>query len=210
MGQPIAGIESLLAQRTDGQLIFHYEPYLLDELSKANRQQLLECGAFCDRATAVAIVDAVRTLILEWAIEVEKTGIKGTDVNFSDQEQKIAAGAPISIHIGSITGFTGTLGVGNVARDATSSALQIDHVQNLVNEIKSHVAALSSEGLDEQELMQRIEALEAELRKRTPDRGVIANLLTELRSIVAETARGIVSSGLVTLLNQILGTGVPG
>jgi len=58
--------------------------------------------------------------------------------------------------------------------------------------------------------MQRIEALEAELRKRTPDRGVIANLLTELRSIVAETARGIVSSGLVTLLNQILGTGVPG
>jgi hypothetical protein len=210
IGQSIPGIEGQLKTGSTASLIFPYPPALMAALNAVNRRQMVECGVKFSATSLVAIVEAVRTLVLEWSIEMERAGIAGSDLRFSDEEKNRAQAAPISIHIESIGTFTGNLGIGNVASDITStSSIQVERVANLLSQIKSHSTALAQEGLNEQDILRRVSAIEAELHKPTPDHQIIRSLLTGLRSVVVGAAQGLLTSGLLSLLNQILGTGVP-
>jgi hypothetical protein len=208
IGQSIPGIEGQLSSGVT-RLIFPYPPALQTALNEVNRRQIVECGVKFDASNLVAIVEAVRTLVLEWAIEMERAGIKGVDATtFSQTEKDRAQSGPISIHIASIGTFTGNLGVGNTAADVSSSAIQVDRVEQLLSQIKSHSSGLAREGLDEDDLLRRVAAIEAELKKPSPNHRILRALLTELKAIIVGTAQGLLSTGVLSLLNQILGTGV--
>jgi hypothetical protein len=204
IGQSIPAMESQIIN-TKGSLIFPYPPQVMAMLNKTNRRQMIECGVKFDPSALVAIVEAVRTLILEWALESAAAGITGSS---ETAEADRAKAAPVSINIGSIGYFTGNLGAGNIAADITSSAV-IDRVQYLIGEIKSHVGDLTKEGLNETELRERVAAVENEIKKSSPDHKVLRSLLDGLREIFIHASGGLVSSGVIFLLNQVLGTGVP-
>ena len=210
IGQSIPGIEGQIQTNPGAYLIFPYSPKLKAALNKVNRGRIANCGISFHASSLIPIVEAARTLVLEWAIDMEKAGISGSDISFSNEERARASAAPTAIHIGSIGNFTGNLGVGNSAGDITFSPLQIDRVRDLVNQIKTHSATLRHEGMDEAKLLQRVRQIEAELAKTTPDVSFLQQLLNGLKVAVATTAQGLVSSGLLSMINQILGTGVPG
>ena len=205
----LSRIEGQLKTGPNTQLIFPYPPAFQAALQTGNRRQMVQSGVKFDPSNLVAIVEAVRTLVLEWAIEMERAGIKGADAAFSQTEKERAREGPIAIHIGSIGSFTGNLGVGNTAADVSSSAIQVDRVEQLLSQIKSHSSGLAREGLDEHDLLHRLAAVEAELKKPSPDHKIIRTLLTELKAVVAGATQGLLSTGVLALLNQILGTGVP-
>jgi hypothetical protein len=209
IGQSIPGIEGQPQSGPDARLIFPYPPAFVEAINKSNKRPIVTCGVKFDSSNLVAIVEAVRTLVLEWAIEMERTGIKGENATFSQTEKDRAQTGPIAIHIGSIGSFTGNLGVGNTAADVSSSVIQVDHVEQLLNQIKSHSAGLVKEGLNEQDLLRRVTEIESELKKTSPDQGVLRRLLTGLKSVVEGTAQGLLTTGVLSLLNQILGVGVP-
>ncbi len=86
IGQPIAGIESSIALGSS--FIFDYPADVVNNLSDACGWRIPRAGAELDRAALVSIVDAVRTLILEWALALENAGVTGFDVSFSQDEKK--------------------------------------------------------------------------------------------------------------------------
>jgi hypothetical protein len=208
IGQPISGIESLLSAKDRGELIFPYPPDIVELLNTGNDVYFAEMGAHFDRSSAVAIVDAVRTLVLEWAMELEKAGITGSEVNFSPDEQARARRLGVSIQIGSIHSFTGNLGSSNVSGDIIVSTLTAERVRDVVSQAKAQTEQLVREGIDRNELLERLGGIEKALNKGE-SLSVLEQLLTELRSSVAKTAGKLVSSGLLTILNQLLGTGIP-
>ena len=74
----------------------------------------------------VGILDAVRNMVLNWALELEQTGILGEGLTFSAAEKEKAASAP-SIHI---TNFQGVLG------DVQAEQLQIGDYASVHQRLK--------------------------------------------------------------------------
>jgi hypothetical protein len=83
--------------------------------------------------------------------------------------------------------------------------LPVEKVRDLVDQIKGHEAT-KPHG---EELEDHVTALEAELGKEEPHPPTLASLLDNLRKLSAEATEGLIHSGAMDLLNEILGTGVP-
>jgi hypothetical protein len=128
-------------------------------------------------------------------------------MSFSPAEQKKAQSASQVFNIGSIGSFTGNLGVGNTSADITNAPINIEQVKNLVSQIKSHSEALSNEGIDPATLATALAAVEAQLEKGKPS--LLRHALDDLGKIMTKAAGGLISAGVIGILHQILGTGVP-
>jgi hypothetical protein len=209
IGQSIPAMEAQLkAQGPKTLLIFPYPEKIKAMLAKGNNRQIAQCGVRFEASALEGITEAVRTLVLEWAIEVSKTGVSDTDKDFSESDRKKAAG--VTIQIGSIGTFTGNLGVGNASADITSSSpLSLEEVGKLLTQIKTLAVEATREGVNEDELLRRIADIEAEVKKPAPNHGVIRTMLHGLQGIFIHAAGGVVAAGVIATLNQLLGTGVP-
>jgi hypothetical protein len=86
--------------------------------------------------------------------------------------------------------------------------LNVDKVRNLVAQIKSQAEHLANEGVETSALGAVLEKIEIHIAK--PNESLLRKALGELQSIMTDAAGGLVSTGALALLHQILGTGVPG
>jgi hypothetical protein len=97
--------------------------------------------------------------------------------------------------------------VGNSAGDITNTPLNIEQVKNLISQVRSHSATLQDEGVDPLQLSATLNKIEEHLAKS--DQSLLRKALEELGTVVAKAAGGLVSTGIIGLLHQIFGTGIP-
>jgi hypothetical protein len=207
VGQKISELEHLIKDGADGTLQIPFPPQLINQLNQGLPFQFGNMALLMSSASIVGILEAVRDRVLTWAIELERLKIKGDDYSFSDNERKQAHQPNITMVIENIGTFTGNLGVGNTARDVTSTPIDLDQVRKLVAQIKSHAGGLKEEGIDAKALADCLQQIENEVkRKNVP---LLRKALETLNDVVAKTADGLISTGIGALLHQILGTGVP-
>lgn len=110
--EPISAIESSIANATDQtSLSIKLNSHLQDLLRQANNTNHVDVRIHFGLNVLVAIVDSVRGLILDWAIDLEKRGIHGEGISFSMEEKAKAAAIASSI---TITHFSGQLHQGDV------------------------------------------------------------------------------------------------
>ncbi len=208
IGQSVPGIEGQLQTSRDQSLIFPYPPKLVDAFNRTNRGRIVQCGVKFASASLVAIVEAVRTLVMEWAISMEKAGITGTDLSFSAAEKDKAKAAAVVVNVGTIHQFSGNLASPGVSGDVIVSTLSIDKVRDFINQVKPHTKQLIREGVDGAELSAKLNALQKSVDSNA-SASVITKLLHELKGTLAVAAGKVVASGVLSLLNQAMGTGVP-
>ena len=89
------------------------------------------------------------------------------------------------------------------------ASLQIEKVRNIVSQIKTHSVSLVGEGVDINALSDHIATIERELEKAGPRHSQIRDALMLLQVGFGKLDQKLIASGAFTLLNQILGTGVP-
>jgi hypothetical protein len=203
----VANIEQLVAGNSSS-LISQYPPSILDLLTKSLGTPVAQAGAEISTASAFGILDAVRTAVLDWAIEMEKAGVHGAGMSFSATELQKAQSASQVFNIGTIGSFTGNLGVGNTSADITNAPINIDQVKNLIAQVKSHSKALTNEGVDSAALAKALAAVEGQLGKEK-EPSLLRHALNDLEKVMIKATGGLVSAGVVALVHQILGTGVP-
>jgi hypothetical protein len=109
--ESVASLEQLALG--EGQVHVPLGPALINEINKGSDVAFGEMSLFLDRTRIVAILDAVRTKVLDWSIELERQGIRGEGLAFDEQERKHAKELQSTINIGSIANFTGNLGQGH-------------------------------------------------------------------------------------------------
>jgi len=206
--QPIAAIEELLGPGKD-EFLMDFAPHIVDALNKTANFQWPRYALHIDRGSLVKIVDRVRTLVLDWALDLERAGIFGNEFTFTPAEKRKAQEASVAINIGNIGSFAGNLGAGNSSGDITASDIQVDQVRKLAEETRQHVEALVANGADHEALGRSLSAIEKEVDQPSPDRGALRGYLTDLRNAVSGAAGNLIASGVLTTINQILGTGVP-
>jgi hypothetical protein len=101
----------------------------------------------------------------------------------------------------------------NGRRNTTDSnniaPLQIEKVRNVISQIKTHSVSLAHEGVDVNALSDHIATIERELEEPGPRHSQIRDALLHLQIGFGKMDQKLISSGAFTLLNQVLGTGVP-
>lgn len=87
--------------------------------------------------------------------------------------------------------------------------IQPDKIHDLIQHVRKNADALAEKGVDKEELHAQVAKLESEMQKPAPDHNVISDTLAELETTVGEVEENMMSKGVLQLLNQIFGTGVP-
>lgn len=208
VSQSVASLEEL-ASRDEGHLQIPFSDEIVAQLNEQNGVRGWPVSLHIDRSEVIRILDRVRTLVLDWALKMEKAGVIGTSFGFNEAEKAKAQAASTTIYIGSIGSFAGNLGAGNVAGDIAVREVNVVQISNLLDQLKQHIDTLAAAGVDRPTFEERISALEAEMAKPQPNQSVLRGLLIDIRNALAGAAGNLIASGALQVLNQLLGTGVP-
>ena len=108
IAQSISSIENNLENPEMGSF---YLPYLPHQVSDLQRRMNVrwEMALELHRSQLAEIVDRVRNQVFEWALELERQGILGTEVGFDEKEKALANDRQVNIHIGSIGALQGAI-----------------------------------------------------------------------------------------------------
>jgi len=207
LGQSIASLEDIFL-RYNNSMHIRYNANITSVLDEQNEVENGHYALHIDRSQIAAILDAVRNLVLDWAIELERAGVMGSEFSFNPEEKRKAQEVP-TISIGMIGSFAGNLGTGNTSGDITASNINIDQVKRLVEQTRQHAKELIESGADHDALERNLNAIEEETAKAAPDQSILRGLLTDLRNTASGAAGNIIASGILTTINHIFGTGVP-
>jgi hypothetical protein len=207
--QSVASLEELVKSNKKGSAFIRYSDAILETLNRTNQTRGWLAGLEISRSALAAILDRVRTLILDWALKMEQAGVLGTEFDFNVTEKAKAQGATTTINIGNIGAFAGNLGSGNVAGDVTLRDLDLSRVGEVARQLQPHVDDLAAAGADGFALMAKLDELTIELKRPAPATPVLRGLLVDVRNAIAGAAGSLIAAGATALINQILGTGVP-
>lgn len=177
IGQPLPGIEDTLRSISrgdrDGALYFPFAPHQVAMLQGFMQHKFPEMGLFISPASLVDIVDAVRDLALDWALDLERAGVSGSASNFTTEERQKASSVTIRIE-----NFSGNLNSGDVSgaaarvnmasRDSSSNNVGADSTV-----FDGLEAALRGAVRDQREREQLLD-LAADLRRSNGSHGFLA------------------------------------
>jgi AbiTii len=161
------------------------------------------------KAALAAILEAVRNVIHDWALNLERAGISGEGISFSQNEAERAQSVVVNIHsIGNATGI-GAFGdnaniISNQSIDVKGLARQSIALANSLDN------ALPTSGLAEP-VQAEVKKLLSEMRKAAkptkPDESRLRKALTSLQTIMENTAGNLIASGVAAMVARILSGG---
>lgn len=169
--EAITSLEETVRDPQRTSFYLQFPPQIVERLNHDLGTMCPEMAIHVQRSTIVSILEHVRTLILEWAIELERNGILGEGLGFNVDEKKKASTAHINIGT-----FSGTL-MSNTG-DATGPAAKI----MLGSQDASPVA------FGDNPVFGEIEQAIKKSVENTTDREELLSLVTAMRSAEEPTA----------------------
>ena len=207
VGQPIAQIEALLEgeEKPSGLTMAISEQLRQSLMNRMNYPARVEIQV--PYSQVQGIVDAVRTITLKWALQMERDGLLGEGLAFTEDEAARASEA--SYHI---TTFYGPVGHSQIQQSSDQSTqvmvgaqLDPDLIKDFVNRLSSIVDDLGLDATGEAELLAEIQTLESQLGSPNPKQSILKEALRSVRRILegaaGEAARQLIRFLLESQLN---------
>jgi hypothetical protein len=91
----------------------------------------------------------------------------------------------------------------HAARDSTAGDVSVGHIPGFIGKVRDSLDELAAAGVERSALEQRLQKLES--AAASEDKGLVHETLVELKGFVTNSATKLVSSGVVSLIDQILG-----
>jgi len=161
ISDPIESLDNLLKSKSSGGFLTlplsHSQQAFLMEMQDEYAQ--LPAVRIIGRNQVAAIVDAVRSTILEWALQLESEGIVGDGITFSETERNKAMGSSTI----NIKNFQGVLG--NVSESTLHQNLNITVTKN---DFESLARYLESNGVLKEDLKELQEAITDDIPPTKP------------------------------------------
>ena len=194
MALSISEIEQSLSEQRAGQLAMPFPQSMAVEMMQKNPDLYSPPMLVYEPYQANRILDAVRTTVLEWALRLEKDGISGEGLSFSQDEQQVAAAAAYQVNqfFAPISGAV-AFGSGGSA-EVTNEGFDLKRVSELMTAIRDLLASQSVPPETQQELEVELAALESQ--SSPPDTGMIKKALSSLARL-AESSLGAAGGELL-------------
>jgi hypothetical protein len=147
IGMALGAIEKTVNEAS-GDFSFPYPPEVKVELRQAIQQRipfLPDLQISLERGQLWNIVDQVRNLILNWALELEKAGVLGEDMHFSEQEKGQAEPVTQQFFIQNVGVFGNVTDQASVTNQQTATAkidLDLGQVSDLLAQVRAALPQL--------------------------------------------------------------------
>jgi hypothetical protein len=145
-----------------------------------------EPGLEISRSAVVAILDAVRTRVLDWALELESNGVLGDGMTFSSAERQAASQVTHNYFTTNIGTMTGSQFQQGTVQSTQNMAKGID-MQALIALVNSIMGQLDEMRLGDElraEMVAELDTLRAQATSSKPKAGIIRESLTTVRHII--------------------------
>lgn len=181
--------------------------------SEAN-QQISQAVGFTTRFTLmvssssiISILDTVRNIILDWSIKLEKEGILGDGISFS-QAEKEKAQEKIVYNIEKIENFTGNMGLmkdeASIQIEQNYSENEIKELKNIMIQIKDNLNTLNLDEPKQEQLEAETQVLQSELNSEKPKKSSIRDKLGSIKRILEGATGNVLAQGISLLIGKYL------
>lgn len=193
---PVGEIEAGLKSATkDTMLHFQLSKEVEANIIRALRFPL-PIAVVIDKAQLHGILEAVKTIVLEWSVKLEQDGIIGEDMTFSKEEKQKASTATYHIK-----NYINEMSHSQIQQDTHDSVqtmsiqpLDLNEVSRMVQELRIFISQTALETEKRQEIEADIATVESQLRSPKPKSSIIRESFHSIRNIL----EGAVGSGLAT------------
>jgi hypothetical protein len=158
IAQGIGGIADMISRPTDGYLHLPLPPENVEIFNQVSNFQTAKLSVQLSRGHIVGILDRVRNMVLDWAIEMERQGVAGEGYSFNAEEKAQAREVMTTITIGSIGNLAGNLGTGNKSGNITSTTTIND--ASIFETLASAIATQVHNVNEQQRLMATVQRME--------------------------------------------------
>ncbi len=201
LGESLPAMEQDLLKGGDSQRGFPYTPETRAQLVNAlgGRTDVL---VFLSNNSLWGVLEAVRNLILNWSLQLEKKGVLGEGMAFSEDDKKTAASVTNQIF--------GPVGVlGNVQDHAAVAinqdvALVLDaaRIRDFTAQAEQALPLLPSDTRNE--LTPVLKEITTEADRPKPDQSKLRSLLGSARKICEGATGSLIAQGVVALIKSMM------
>ena len=161
------------------------------------------------------ILDVIRNRVLDWALQLEKSGVLGEGMTFTAEEKETAHVVNIE-HVQNLsTGVIGNVGaaaeiapiqtISNVNFDADAIRTLLDDIEDSVKDQPSYEEDSVKDQPSYEEVSKEISDIRNELSRTPPDESAVVRGLRSIASIVKGAVSGVLTNRIEDLLNLIQG-----
>lgn len=200
--QSIAELEHLIASR--GSLHMPFSQDIQHRISSSFGYQT-EVSLFTDRTSIVRIVDAVRNIILNWALKLEDQGILGEGLTFTAAEREAASNASqhVTNFYGPVHGAQIQQGGSSNIQVSGSGEIDLTALAELVRQLRIDLVDLNLSSAGASELTAELTTIEAQLQSPKPKLSILQEGLRSVRQIL-EGATGSVAAHFLLQLGRMV------
>jgi hypothetical protein len=207
--EPLPQLESTLeAGKAELRFEMALSPAQQSKLMKACRG-LDRFALFMPPGVLAGILSGARNTVLNWALGLEKQGIVGEGMAFTQKEREVAATMVPSV-VNNINHFYGNGGQSQVMTNSPggrqtikNSGVDPEAVRSLIADIKREQANLQLSKADRAELAAEIATVEAQLTSPKPKHSIITDSLGTIRRFFEGAAVGATGNLLVATILKL-------
>jgi hypothetical protein len=204
MIQSVGELESLLkTSGSSSMLLLMLAPELQKQIMQAGGHDF-QTSLLVSPAVVQAIIDHVRTAVLEWCLDLEKAGILGEGMTFSPEEKKSASHINYAVHFHrDVTTAQIQQGTSESSQSLTST-VDVASLRSLTAEISGAIDRLGLQSEQQRQLTAELQSVNAQMQAPRPNHGIITEGLKSIRNILEGCAGSLLASGLVYRIGLLL------
>ncbi len=203
LGQSLGAMEEGLQGDQNGSRIgFQWHP--------ATKQQLLSAISYASdvmlelhRGQILGIIDAVRNIVLEWALELEKEGNLGEGMAFSPDERREAREVSHNYFIQN-AGVIGNVSDQAQVHGQQSADIDIDVrlLQDVLGQARENLSGLPKETRDTLERV--LDDIDHEVQAGGGNRARLRELAERAIRVCEGASGNVIATGIITMLSRLL------
>jgi hypothetical protein len=202
-GQPVGELEDLVRHGQDTlQFPFNSETerYLMKGMGVP-----LQATRHLSRAAVSGILDAVRNMVLEWCLQLEKDGILGEGLVFSAKEKETAAHSGYTINYNAPVSHSQIQqGSPHATQTMTVSDTDRTSLAKFIHTLKEHTPQLGLDASTTGKLDAEVQAIETQVASASPSRPALHESLRTIRNLLEGCAGSLIASGLLFEIGKLL------
>ncbi len=203
IGQRVAEIESLLNSRKENGSAFEvpFNAETQATLCKAIGYQT-QITLFADQTVLVRVTDAVRNIILNWALKLEEDGVLGEEMKFSEDEKEKVYEKTYNVNnfYAEVTGSQIQQGSTSSSQSQDIQILSKNEISTFISSLKEALTEIEFAEVEEKhELEADISTIEIQLASPKPKEGILREGLGSIKRILEGATGGAVGQLLINL-----------
>ena len=204
VGQSISALEELL-QGDSGLLAIPFPPEIVHEIARATGNRPTEIVLQVQRSGIRSILDTVRTIVLNWSLQLEKDEIVGEGLTFSNEEKNSASRSTYNVN-----NFFGPVEHSKFQQDVNkgiqSELISDFNYGKLLDFLETFSKSIPDLNLQQdifEETKSDIQSVKSQLNSPRPKKSIIQNGLLSLKRIL-ENVTSKIGAELLLKLTEFL------